>query len=205
MKARFILVRHGQTEWNRKERFRGLIDIPLNEVGLMQAEAAARHLEGEPVVAAYSSPLKRTLQTADAIVKRFPGMEVRSHDGLLDLNFGDWQGLSIEEAREQDGELYRKWIEEPERVRFPNGESLHDVRARVTAAVDELTGKYPDQTVLLVSHRVVCKVLICAILGLDDSHFWQVGQDECAINVFYVGFDMPQVSLINDTCHLKTT
>ena len=200
--TRFILVRHGQTAWNREERFRGREDLLLNETGLRQAYAAAVHLRDQPVAAIYSSPLKRTLETARVIAnqKRLP---VHPHGGLLDIDFGGWQGLNMAEARKQDAELFRVWQEEPHNVRFPGGEGLGDVRERATAAVDDLAARHPDETVVLVSHMVVCRVLMCAMLGLDNSHYWQVEQDLCAVNAFEVSGGSTTVTLVNETCHLK--
>ncbi len=199
----FILVRHGQTEWNREERFRGRADLLLNETGLRQALAAGLHMKGWPIAAIYSSPLKRTLETAKIIASQL-GLPLRPLDGLIDIDFGNWQGLSAEEAAEQDSELYNTWLEFPHRVRFPRGESLADVRQRVLAAVDGIAAEHGGQTVILVSHMVVCKVLLCAMLGLDESNFWQVRQDVCAINAFEVRDGVPAVTLVNDTCHLKS-
>jgi broad specificity phosphatase PhoE len=175
----------------------------LTQTGLKQAEAAAQRLRGREIAALYSSPLRRALETADMLSKHLD-MPAQVLNGLIDIDFGGWQGLSGEEAGQKDHELYQRWIESPHKVRFPDGESLQDVRQRVVTAVEEMAAKHRDQTVILVSHKVVCQVLLCAMLGLDNSHFWQVGQDVCAINSFEVIDGFSTVSLVNDTCHLKT-
>jgi broad specificity phosphatase PhoE len=201
--TRFILVRHGRTEWNRVERFRGRADLSLDETGKRQAEAAALRLKGEQIAAIYSSPLRRALQTAEPIAKQLK-LTVQPLQGLIDIDFGSWQGLSAEEATGQDSQLFKMWLERPHLVRFPQGESLEIVRQRVLAVVDEVAARYKDQTVILVSHTVVCRVLMCAMLGLDNSHFWQVRQDVNAINIFELRDGAPLVTLVNDTCHLKS-
>lgn len=175
----------------------------MNETGLRQAEAAARKLIGWDVTAVFSSPLKRALETANVLSKHLD-LSVVPLEGLIDIDFGRWQGLSIEEAAQQDSELYYRWLDSPHQVCFPGGESLDDVRHRVVAAVEQLALQHSDQTVILVSHKVVCQVLICAMLGLDDSHFWQVRQNVCAINAFVLRNGIPTVTLVNDTCHLKS-
>ena len=200
--ARFILVRHGETAWNLKERFRGREDLLLNSTGLKQAYAAAVYLKDRPIAATYSSPLKRTMETARVIANQI-GLPVQPLEGLIDINFGEWQGLTAVEAAKRDGELHRTWLERPHEVRFPGGEGLADVRERVTTAVDELAARHQEETVILVSHMVVCRVLLCAMLGLDNSRYWQVGQDVCAINIFEIREGVSSVSLINETCHLK--
>lgn len=199
--TRFILVRHGQTEWNRVERFRGRIDLLLDATGLRQAYAAALRVKDWPVAAVCSSPLRRALETAKVIANQLD-LPVEVLYGLIDLDFGEWQGLSAREAAKKDSELYKLWVERPDLVRFPGGEELEDVRQRVTAVVKEIAVEHPDQVVVLVSHNVVCRVLLCSLLGLDNSHFWQVGQDVCAINAFDIRDGIPTVTLVNDTCHL---
>lgn len=201
--TRFYLVRHGQTAWNREERFRGRVDLPLNETGIRQAEALALHMKGREVAAIYASPLKRTMETAGILAQQF-SLPVVPLDGLLDVDFGGWQGLSTEEAAQKYPELFETWVNRPHEVRFPEGESMEELRQRVTAAVERLAVEHNEQTVVLVSHMVVCKVLLCALLGLDNSHYWQVGQDVCALNSFEFSDGVPTVSLVNDTCHLKS-
>lgn len=200
--TRIILVRHGQTEWNRVERFRGRTELALNETGVSQAEATAERLAGWPVAAVYYSPLKRALDTARIICLRL-ALTPEPLEGLIDIDYGQWQGLSPEEAAARDSHLYDQWLNSPHLVRFPGGEGLEEVRLRATAAFDQACAQHPEQTVVLVSHVVVCRVLICSLLGLDNSHFWRVGQDVSAINIFEVRDGLPAATLINDTCHLK--
>ncbi|MFO8100733.1 MAG: histidine phosphatase family protein [Dehalococcoidia bacterium] len=197
-----ILVRHGQTAWNKEERFRGRADLPLNDFGIRQAEAAADRLAGCGAVAVYSSPLKRTIMTAEPIAARL-GLTTQSMDGLIDIDYGRWQGLSTEQAMEQDADLYRQWIEAPQKANFPGGEGLQDVRGRVESVISRMLASHKEEKVILVSHVVVCRVFICAVLGLDNSHFWQIGQDVNAINTIGLRDGKPVLNSLNDTCHLK--
>lgn len=200
--ARIILVRHGQTEWNRQERFRGWVDIDLDETGLRQAEAAAERVARWEVAAIYSSPLRRAMDTAQIIANRL-SLPVVPLEGINDMNFGIWQGLSIGEVKENYPELFDLWRYSPQRLEIPQGESLEDVRKRVVATIDDLTARHEGSTVALVTHRVVCKVLLCHLLGLDNSHFWQIAQDTTAINLFEITEGKATVTLLNDTCHLR--
>ena len=198
-----ILVRHGQTEWNRVERFRGRVDLELTEAGVKQAEATARRLVREPIAAVYSSPLKRTMTTAGVLARPL-GLPVTPFEYLIDVDFGNWRGLSLEEAQKADAGLYRLWVERPDLVTFPGGEGLAQVRDRFDTGLKLLAGRHKDQTILLVSHKAVCKVIELVFLGLDNSHFWQVEQDLCAVNIFSLTDDRGPVALkLNDTCHLK--
>ncbi len=177
-----ILARHGETEWNVTEVFRGRIDVELNEAGVKQAELLAEYLSHSKIDAVYSSPLKRALKTAEMIAG-YHKLGVEIAPGLIDFNYGDWQGLPHQEVRDKYKELYAEWTENPHQIKMPAGESLSDVRERAIGVVDSVTAKYTG-TIVLVSHRVVNKVLICALLGLDNSHFWNIRLDTCGITTF---------------------
>jgi len=200
--TRLVVVRHGRTEWNRVERFRGRADIELDEVGIKQAEAAADRIAEWQVSAIYSSPLRRALTTAKILGRRF-ALEVKSLPGIIDIDYGEWQGLSPEEAAAKYGALYSKWLESPYKVKFHGGESLADVRERAALAVEGLIAQHPKETIVLVSHKVICQVLILTLLGLDNSHFWEITQDVCTVNLFEVRGGVPSALFLNDTCHLK--
>jgi len=203
--TRIVLVRHGQTVWNREARFRGQADVELDEFGLRQAEATGRYLAARwPVVAVYASPMCRALQTAGAIA-RSQGLTAHPLEGLLDIDFGEWQGRRADEVAQDHPELYRAWLEVPHTVHFSGGEELDDVRSRVVAALGEVTTRHPGQAIALVSHTVVNRVLLCAVLGLGNEHFWRLRQETCAVNVFDAEEDGTfTIVLLNDTCHLQS-
>ena len=194
------LIRHGQTAWNREEVFRGRADIPLNETGRKEALLTGQYLRKVKVGSVYSSPLSRAVETAEAIAGH-QGKEVQILDGLIDIDFGRWQGVSHEGVRERYGELYRHWKNTPNLVRFPGGESLEEVRERALREIHEAVQTHAVETLVMVSHRVVNKIVICGLLGLDNSHFWEIGQDTGCINVleFGEGFTLRR---LNDTSHL---
>jgi len=202
--TRFILVRHGQTEWNRIERFRGRADVPLNEMGLAQAEATGRRVaQAWQPAAIYVSPLSRAVQTAEAIARHF-GLPLQVHPGLADIDYGEWQGLTPDQVKERWPDNYQAWYHAPHTARIPGGETLDALRARGMAAVHELATRHEGQTVVLVGHTVINRVLLLGVLGLGNERFWRLRQDTCAINVFETdGADFTLVSL-NDTCHLHT-
>lgn len=177
-----ILVRHGQTAWNVTEVFRGRIDIELDETGMKQAELLAEYLSHRKLEVVYSSPLRRAAQTAEAIA-RHHGLTMEITPGLNDIDFGEWQGLSHEEVRIKYSELYSAWMTTPHRLRLPSGESLDEVRQRAVALVNEVVEKH-EGAIVLVSHRVANKLLICALLGLDNSHFWDIRFDTCGLTTF---------------------
>lgn len=201
--TQIILVRHGRTPWNKDKIFRGTVDIPLDEVGKQEASLAGEWLKGETIQAAYASPLSRAMDTARAIAQHH-GVPVQELPGLIDINYGDWQGVPLAEVKVKYVDLYRQWETAPQTVRFPNGETLDEVRARALAAVDEVMTLNPDKTILLAAHRAVNKVLISAFLGIDNSHYWRIGQDTTAINRFAGVGNTWHIQLVNDTCHLRS-
>lgn len=181
-KGQIILVRHGETEWNAREIFRGRADVGLNETGTRQAERLAQYLSRLRLTAVYASPLSRARKTAELIC-RHHNLTVAVTNGLMDFDYGRWQGLSHQEVRDRYPELYAEWLKHPQRVTMPDGEGLGDVRKRALRVVKRIVTSH-EGTVALVSHRVVNKVLTCALLGLDNSHFWNVRQDTAAITTF---------------------
>lgn len=203
MSALFIIVRHGQTAWNKEERFRGRADLHLDEAGQRQADAAARRIAARyrPTVI-LASPLRRTMQTALPIAGSC-GVAVQADDRLLDLDYGDFSGLRPSEAEACYPQIYRTWMEAPHLVRFPHGESLNDVRARAEELIGQLLQRYPGQQIILVSHLVVCRVLVCSLLGLPNSYFWRFQVDPASLSVVAVEGERTRLVTANDTCHLS--
>jgi broad specificity phosphatase PhoE len=197
------LVRHGQTAWNKEEIFRGRADVPLDEIGFREAELVGEYLKGTDIHAIYSSPLSRARETARRIAQAF-NLKVQSLLGINDMSFGKWEGRSLKEVQDFDRELYQQWREKPHLVRFPEGEGLDEVRVRAMASLDEVIQYHHGKNLVLVSHRVINKVIICGILGIDNSHFWQIGQDTAAINLIRYQEGKYILSLLNETCHLKS-
>ncbi len=197
-----LLIRHGQTAWNREQRFRGQVEVPLDETGLLQAAALGRRIAAAWRPAAiYASPLRRTLQTATSIAQAC-GLEVIPHAGLLDINFGACSGLSEAEFAARYPQLAAAWCERPRTVRFPEGESLADVHQRVVGVLNEVIAHYPDHTVVLVTHLVVCRVLLCHFLGLDTDHFWEFEPAPASLSVLEIATRGRLLRTLNDTAHL---
>ncbi len=202
--VRLVLIRHGQTAWNEgagQERFRGRTDLPLDEIGQSQARAVAARLEGEPIAAVYTSPLLRARQTITPLAEKL-GLAIQPHDGLLDINYGDWQGLTHAQAAAAYPELYACWRTTPSQVHFPGGESLADVQTRLCSLLDDLAARHPGQVVALVGHQMVNKILTCTLLDLDLDQIWRVRQDTASLNLFQRTGDAWHTLSLNDTCHL---
>lgn len=198
-----ILVRHGQTEWNRVERFRGRADVALNETGLAQAEATGKRIAADwQPGAVYSSPLSRATRTAEAIAKHF-NLAVQIHSGLADIDYGEWQGLTPNEVKARWPEAHYAWFNRPDTARIPGGETLQHLRERGMAAVNELAARHGGETIVLVGHTVINRIILVGVLGLRNDRFWRLRQDTCAINVFDAEDGDFTVGSLNDTCHLR--
>ena len=202
--TRIILVRHGETEWNRVERFRGRADVPLNGTGLFQAQATGRRIADEwRPVAIYSSPLSRAVRTAEAVAWHF-NLPIQVNPGLIDIDYGQWQGLTPDEARERWPEVVDAWYSAPHTVHIPGGETLDDLRARGLKTVNELSALHKGQTIVLVSHTVINRIILLGVLGLGKDRFWRLRQDTCALNVFEVEGSVFTLVSLNDTNHLQS-
>jgi broad specificity phosphatase PhoE len=199
--VKLILARHGETVWNVEKIFRGRADVDLDEVGIKQAELLGKYLSNCKLETIYSSPIKRALDTAN-IVARYQKVGVHVAEGLIDFDFGKWQSLPEQEVQRLYPALLNEWHNNPHKVRMPGGESLEDVRRRAIEVVNDVLSKYRGR-ILLVSHRVVIKVLICSLLGLDNSHFWNISQDVCGITIFNYVDGRFVLARHNDTSHLR--
>ncbi len=199
-----LLVRHGQTEWNRIERFRGRVDIELNSNGLIQAQKTAiriqKHWQPEII---FSSPLKRALQTAQAIAA-LTNVQVKAIPDLVYIDYGDWQGVTPDETRLKWPDQLDAWYRNPDKVQIPGGENPLEVQSRAMGAIATVTKTFPNQTIVMVSHTVVNRLILLGILGIGLEHFWQLRQEPCAINIVDVKDNDVSLGTMNDTCHLES-
>jgi len=200
--GRIYLVRHGQTSWNEAKIFRGRADIGLSEQGRAEAECAASALGDAPLSGIYASPLSRTRETAEKIAAHH-NADVAADPAFLDIDYGEWTGRPDAEVRESFPDLYEQWETSPQLVQFPGGESLDRVRLRAVARLNELARLHWDGTIAVVTHRVVLKVLLCEIKGLDNSRFWDVPVNPAAICVVETDGDSIALTVENDTRHLR--
>jgi probable phosphoglycerate mutase len=203
---RLLLVRHGETDWNRQGRFQGQIDIPLNATGLAQAESARRFLADVPIQRAYSSAMARPRQTAEVILGSHPGVPLATSRGLLEIGHGLWEGRLESEIAEGWPGLLADWKRAPETVQMPQGETIQDVWDRSLATWSAIAGGLEDrETALVVAHDAVNKTILCSLLGLTPGHIWAIKQGNGGVTVI----DYPQgpaatpvVASLNLTGHL---
>lgn len=176
------LVRHGETDWNARGLCQGTADVPLNARGRQQAAELSGALAAVRFDAAYTSPLGRARETARAVLAR-SGLRAAPWPGFSELSYGAWQGLP---EASWPGRTSERWREDPWRVSFPGGESLHDVHARVAPAWDRLVSAHAGETVLLAAHGHLNRVLLIHALGWPRDRFWHIAQPNAACTVVRV-------------------
>lgn len=205
--TRMLLVRHGETELSIDRRYSGRRDVPLTEHGRRQSAAAAKRLAALPGVAAgegvpiIASPLTRARQTAQAVADAIGG-RVATHQGLLEADFGEWEGLTFAGAAERDPELHGRWISDTT-IAPPGGESIDAVYRRTCQASDELLAEHRGRTIIVVSHVTPIKSLLRLALDAGPSLFFRLHLDLASLSIaeFYPD-DNASVRLVNDISHL---
>jgi len=203
MGLRLVLVRHGETQWNREKRTQGQTDTALTPLGREQAELLARSLRNEELVAAYTSSLKRARETAERIMS-FHSTELVSCDELMELDHGVLEGMSAEEMREQYGSFLDSWLAAPARLRLPDGETLQELQERTWRFMEHVKGVHQEGTVVAVSHNLALRTILCKVLGMDLNHIRRIRQDVACKNILEFRDDHIQVVLMNGTDHLRS-
>ena len=200
---KLVLVRHGETEWNKLGRFQGHCDIALNSRGLAQAKETARAVVEWKHSAVYSSPLQRTMQVAQEI-SQLGGMPVVGVPGFMELSLGDLEGVNGEAMRLDWPEVFAAWVKDPATVSMPNGESLGDLQDRAWNSLVELELAHPqDETLIIVSHNFAIRAMVGKLLEMSLSSFHRMSLDLSSICVIESDQRGRRLTRYNSTCHLS--
>lgn len=206
---RLLLVRHGETNWNRDKRFQGQIDVPLNDQGRIQAEKAAAFLQEIPIDRAVTSPMLRPKETAEIILKQHPNLTLESDDRLCEISHGLWEGKLEDEIAQEYAVELEQWKIAPETVQMPEGENLQQVWDRAIAAWTDIVASAPSDrpiTILVVAHDAINKAILCHLLGWGPDHFWTFKQGNGAVTVIDYprgAGSQPILHALNITTHLN--
>ncbi|MEM8720011.1 MAG: histidine phosphatase family protein [Cyanobacteria bacterium P01_G01_bin.39] len=207
---RLLLVRHGETDWNKESRFQGIRDIPLNDNGRSQGRKAKDFLQDIPIDFAVSSSMLRPKETAEIILEQHPDVELETTPELIEICHGLWEGMLEAEIQAEYAELLQQWKDKPETVQMPEGENLQQVWDRGVAAWNKIAAEHSDtqtpQTGLVVAHDAINKVIICYLLGLKPDNFWNIKQGNCSVSVIDYpngATGKPVIQAINITTHLS--
>lgn len=199
---RILLARHGETPWNAEGRYQGQIDIPLSDAGERQAGLLGQRLADVVIDRAVASPLQRARRTAELALGDRTSM-LTFAPGLSEIAHGTWEGKLAGEIAERYPTLFQAWRDAPQTVQMPEGESLEQVFARVWPAfVAAIEGLDQDQTVLVVAHDAVNRLILCRVLGIDFSRLWRFRQAPATLNLLEgPSAERLDVVRLNDCAH----
>jgi len=201
-KLRLFVVRHGETAWSRERRFAGSRDVALEPEGLRQCEAVARALASQVVAAVYASPLERARASAELIAKphRLP---VEIDPAFGEMAFGEWEGLTREEVAARFPAAYEEWRHAPHLVRIAGGETLSQVAERARGAVQALAATHTGETIVLVTHAIVTRLIVLDALGLGPERLWTVDATPAGITEIEYEPGWATVHRMNTLAHLE--
>jgi broad specificity phosphatase PhoE len=199
-----LLVRHGQSTWNREHRIQGQLDPPLSAEGRLQAERLGRRLAGRTFVAAYSSDLKRALETAQLIGEATGSSPVASA-GLREVYLGQWEGLNTAEIEHRFPEAWALWTKEPRWDVVPGGEGEKAFEARVNQELDSILARHENGDVLIVTHGGVIQVALHRVIGRSNHGLFPFRIENASISTIEKRNGRFVVSGVNDTSHLEGT
>ena len=194
-----LLIRHGQTDWNTQGRVQGGGD--LNNTGIAQSNLLATVLQNSQASTIYTSPSKRTHQTA-VIIATALSLEVNTTPLLKDIDYGVWSGALLADLIKDDPDLFEQWEKDPSSVRFPEGESLLDLRTRISVFMDEITEKHSSDTVVVVTHESPIISMLAVALDIPDSSHRNFHADNASLTVLQFKNTHYILSTFNDTSHL---
>lgn len=201
--TRLLLVRHGHVPGIEPARFRGGMNLQLTQRGLRESQLTASRIAGhwQPAMV-YTSPRRRCIDTARAIADAC-AVPYRELDDLRDLDYGHWQDKTHDEVRAAHPLQYRQWRNAPHLLRFPNGDSLQQLSARVADALRLILAAHADATAVIVGHDSSNRALLLHALGLPLEAYWRIAQDPCALSEIAAASGGLSVRSMNDTAHLQ--
>lgn len=199
---RLFLVRHGRTEWNNDRRYAGRSDIDLTAEGREQAAKLRDRLRSEKFDGAFSSSLKRAVNTAEIICEPH-GLEIEPCPELSECYYGDAEGLTYPQIKEKYPEVAKQIYNGDAALCFPNGECFRDFQDRVATFIDRFEDTRDHKDYLVVVHGGVLRSLLCALLELQDKHWWKFRFGNASLSIVEIWRNGVQVNVLNDTSHLN--
>jgi len=200
---KLLMARHGLTDWNKDNRFQGQADIPLNQTGVLQAQALGQMLSTELLDRIYVSTLARAGETARAI-SAFHPCPVMVEPRLREICWGKWEGLTYDEIQRDYPEYLRTWETRDPEASSPGGESITQLANRLQPFLTDLAQEADGKTVLVVSHGGVMQVMLCLLLGISPGLYWQFRISQASLSeVMYSPPERGVIYRLNETCHLS--
>ena len=194
--TRFWLIRHGEPSEEARQHCYGSLDVGLSGTGRTQMLRVAEYLKSEPVTAICTSPRSRAVESA-RVLGAAASCPIEVIEGFREIDFGDFEGLAYDEIAARYPELYRQWMDTPTEIQFPNGESFSTMRVRVLSTFDKIERQRKGQTVAIISHGGVNRILLAWALQMPDSCIFRLAQGYAAINLLQLEDGLPSVQLLN--------
>jgi broad specificity phosphatase PhoE len=194
-----ILIRHGETLWNKEGRIQGISDVELSAAGFEQARLLAVSLKDHPIKAIHASTLKRALQTAE-IINEFHRKEIHTHQDLMEMDQGDFEGVYFKKLIACEKDFMKKWINDPASVQMPNGESLTQLQKRAWRAMEKIISK--EENALVVAHNLTIASIICRIRSINLNEFLSACVDNASKTIVRFQKDDVFIETFNDSSHL---
>lgn len=199
--ARLLLVRHGQSTWNREHRIQGQLDPPLSDEGRRQAERVAQRLAGRKLAGFYSSDLKRAFETSQ-VIGAVTGHNAEAMLGLREIFLGEWEGLRTDDLAQRYPEAWASWTEEPDWDLVPGGEGAALFETRVAAALDEILQRHQHGDVVVVTHGGVIQIALHRVVGRASRGLFRFKIQNASISVIERRDGRMIIGGVNDTSHL---
>jgi alpha-ribazole phosphatase len=190
------IIRHGEPEATAQGLCYGRLDVGLSPEGRQQLERVADQFRHEPLAAIYASPLKRAVESA-TILERHHSCGIEILEGVREIDFGDFEGVSYDEIAQSYPEIYRDWMERPTATQFPKGESFGRMRKRVVETAELLRSRHANQSVALVTHGGVARIMLAEALDISGMNIFRIAQRYAAINRIRYLNTYPSVELVN--------
>ncbi len=198
---RFILVRHGQTEWNASGRYQGQSNVALSDTGRKQARLLAERFPLKQLDAIYTSDLDRARETAECVGEKLD-VPVYPEKAFRELSFGDWEGLTYQQITARWPEESNKLFIAPDELEIPHGETFQALQKRALEKINELCKKHVDQTIGIFAHGAINKTILAGLMHIPLHYLWSLRQDNTAVNILRLDDGYVMVELINSTSHL---
>ena len=200
---RLIIVRHGETLWNRENKLQGQTDIPISKKGLQQSKMLAKRLKNESIDVIYTSRLKRAIRTAQEIKKFHKNVRLIKEKGLNEMSWGIWEGLKLDYIKKRYGNLYEKRENNKFNFRIPKGESPKILKSRLKGILNSIIELNENKTVLIVGHGGVNRTILGILLKWSDKKILSVRLHNASINMLKIENNKARMSLFNSKHHLS--
>ncbi len=199
--TQILLIRHAVNDFVKTGKLAGWTpEVHLNDEGKAQAEALGKRLADAPIQHLYSSPLERTMETAEAVRAHHPQLTIVQNEQIGEVRYGEWQGKEISALTKR--KMWHVIQEYPSRASFPNGETMRAVQIRAVDEIERLAAAHPRAMIALVSHADLIKMILAHYLGTHLDNFQRIMVSPASISTLFLAYGRPYVVSMNDVAHI---